>query len=54
MEKEDFGILMVTHGGLAKGYLSALKLVLDIDETRFRTQLCFEERRKHMRSLNSV
>lgn len=27
MEKEDFGILMVTHGGLAKGYLSALKLV---------------------------
>ena len=42
MEKEDFGILMVTHGGLAKGYLSALKLVLDIDETDLDT-VCFEE-----------
>lgn len=33
MEREDFGVLMAAHGGLAKGYVSALKLVLDIDDT---------------------
>lgn len=34
---DNFDILMVTHAELSKGYFSALKLILDIDETDLET-----------------
>ena len=40
--RDDFDILMVTHAELSKGYFSALKLILDIDETDLET-VSFEE-----------
>lgn len=40
--RDDFDILMVTHAELSKGYFSALKLILDIDEADLET-VSFEE-----------
>ena len=34
MEERDFGVLLLTHGELAKGYESALKLALNMEESQ--------------------
>lgn len=42
MNKEEFGVLLLTHGELAKGYMSALKLILDIENSQLDI-LCLKE-----------
>ena len=34
MEERDFGVLLLTHGELAKGYESALELALIMEESQ--------------------
>ncbi len=42
MNNDEFGVLLLTHGELAKGYMSALKLILDMDDSQLDI-LCLKE-----------